>query len=145
MNQQIPPAAETAFDRRFPNRESSSWVRVALDANNAKIDKVAADLEELADLLAKAIPDNDPKQHVDAHARLIQWEIQRKKEDEEREKDADERKQFRLRIKQTIIQHFLTGAGVILLSLLVIGGQTKVREWIFAPSPLEQPSQGVKK
>ncbi|CAB4130085.1 hypothetical protein UFOVP116_262 [uncultured Caudovirales phage] len=145
MPEQTPNASpEVAFDRRAPHTQAN-WVRVALNEQNTKIEKVATDLENLTDLVAKAIPDNDAKAHYDVHYRLIQWEIRQKEEEARKLLEDTERRQFYTKIKQDIIQNALRAGLIVVLTLMVLGTQTKFKEWIFTSVAAEKTSQEVKK
>ena len=145
QNQQTPIVSpEVAFDRRYPNRENSNWVRQAFIEQNTKLEKVSTSIDELTAVIAQALPDNDPKLHYDIHRRLEQWEIQRTRDEEKREKEREEKKQFYTGIKQDIVRNAFRAGIVILIGLLVLGSQAKLKEWMISTVGV-QTTQEVKK
>lgn len=137
-------APDVAFDRRYPNRENSNWVRQALIEQNTKLEKVSTNIEELSARIAQSLPNNDPSLHLEVHRRLEQWEIQREKDEARRDQEERDKKQFYLKIKQDIVQNALRAGIVIVLGLLLLGSQTKFKEWM-SSAVGAQTSQEVKK
>jgi hypothetical protein len=149
MDQNTPPPASNEvppeFDRRGANRAASTWVRVSLQQQTEKIDKIAAEVHEISTILSKTIPDANWEKHRESHVTYKEWEIERAKQEAERIEREQENRKFRESLKRDFIKWGMGAVGLFLVGVFFTGIQSKVRDWAIIALTQEQPRLEIKK
>ena len=128
-----PPAeAETLdpFDRRAGNRETTKWVRDALNEQSEKIDQIAKDVHGISAALQRSWQDGDPVNHWKEHELFKEREMERQRLEAKRLEEEAKRREFWEKIKADVTSYALKAVGLFVIGIFILGGQAKFKEWV---------------
>lgn len=127
-----PVEAETLdpFDRRAGNRETTKWVRDALNEQSEKIDQIAKDVHGINTALQRSWQDADPVNHWKEHELFKERELERQRLEAKRIEEEEKRRAFWEKIKTDIFSYALKAVGLFIVGIFILGGQAKFKEWV---------------
>jgi AraC-like DNA-binding protein len=112
------------------DHEVSKWVWNALNEQTGKINQIASEVHDISTTLKRSWPEGDPANHWKEHELFKERELERQRLEANRLVREEEKRAFWMKIKADALAYALNAIGLFIVGLIVLGTQTKFKEWV---------------